>query len=100
MGIYKITNTIPISEMIRERRMRWAGHIRRMDDARLPKKLMFGEVEGGRRTRGRPKLTWDKCFEKDCEARGVVNWKATAKNRLEWKKVVTSRTSRSGGKRN
>jgi hypothetical protein len=98
--IYKITNTIPISEMIRERRMRWAGHIRRMDDARLPKKLMFGEVEGGRRTRGRPKLTWDKCFEKDCEARGVVNWKATEKNRLEWKKVVTSRTSRSGGKRN
>ena len=35
-------------------RMRWAGHVQRMGEDRLPKRVWKAE-EGGRRRRGRPK---------------------------------------------
>ena len=33
----------------------WAGHIVSMPDHRLPKKLLFGELQEGKRSRGAPK---------------------------------------------
>jgi hypothetical protein len=98
-SIYKITNSRPISELIRERRMKWAGHVRRMNEQRIPKKILFGEVVNGKRGRGRPALSWERCLKADCESKNVNNWVSMSKNRVEWRNVVTSRTSRSGGAR-
>ncbi len=43
INFYKNTNSRLISELIKERRsrMKWAGHVRRMNDQRIPKKLLF-----------------------------------------------------------
>ena len=98
-SIYKITNSRPISELIRERRMKWAGHVRRMNEQRIPKKILFGEVVNGKRGRGRPALSCERCLKADCESKNVNNWVSMSKNRVEWRNVVTSRTSRSGGAR-
>ena len=43
----------PLENYVRYYRLRWAGHVRRMDDSRLPKRVLFGELAGGSRGRGR-----------------------------------------------
>ncbi|XP_045101450.1 uncharacterized protein LOC123498409 [Portunus trituberculatus] len=39
-------------------RLRWVGHVHRMDDSRLPKKLLYGELAQGTRARGAPKIRY------------------------------------------
>ena len=34
-----------IGSYIQERRLRWLGHVGRMDDCRLPKGVLFGELD-------------------------------------------------------
>ena len=47
-------------------RMRWAGHLIRMGDDRLPKKTLFGALEEeGRRGQGRPRQRLVETYNKD-----------------------------------
>ena len=40
-----------------QRVLRWFGHVERMDEYRMAKRVMMAEVSGGR-VRGRPRLGW------------------------------------------
>ena len=42
---------------IKRRRLRWLGHVLRMDQARIPKVALRWTPPGKRKT-GRPKTTW------------------------------------------
>ena len=42
--------------LLRQRRLRWLGHVRRMDNGRIPKDLLYGELAAGKRKTGRPQL--------------------------------------------
>ena len=35
--------------------LRWAGHVTRMEDVRVPKAVFFGELQEGKRVRGAPR---------------------------------------------
>ena len=37
--------------------MRWFGHVERMDEYRMARRMLMAEVNGGR-VRGRPRLGW------------------------------------------
>ncbi len=41
-------NTLPMESQLRGKRLRWLGHVFRMPNDRLPKKLLFGQVKGVR----------------------------------------------------
>ena len=51
-----------ISKKVRERRMRWYGHVMRIDEY-VGKRAMGIEVQGSRR--GRPKKRWADCVKDD-----------------------------------
>ncbi len=42
--LYKLTGMEPLEDTIRKYRLRWAGHVRRMDGTRLPKKIEKEQV--------------------------------------------------------
>ena len=46
--------------LLKQRRLRWLGHVRRMEDGRIPKDLLYGELARGQRSQGRPK----QCFKR------------------------------------
>ena len=58
----RITNTavtkrvqLPsLYSLLRQRRLRWLGHVRRMDDGRIPKDTLYAELSSGKRQIGRP----------------------------------------------
>ena len=49
-----------------QRHLHWLGHVARMEDARLPKKLLFGELLTVRPCHG-PKLHWRGVIVKDVQ---------------------------------
>jgi hypothetical protein len=53
----------PLEDTISKYRLRWAGHVRKMDDTRLPKKILFGTVTGGKESAGKSKKNLVNCRE-------------------------------------
>ena len=48
-----------------ERRLRWLGHVRRMDKGRIPKDLLYGELVEGTCPVGRPHLRFKDVCKRD-----------------------------------
>ena len=59
-----------VGQIIRKRRVKWAGHVLRMDDTR-PTKETFLYKPDGKRSRGRPMRRWMDCLEDDLKQAGI-----------------------------
>ena len=46
--------TTTIETVIRNNRLRWLCHVCRMEDSRIPKRLLFNELDKGKMSRGQP----------------------------------------------
>ena len=64
--VYQQTKARPLSLMIKERRLRYAGHVLRMKEQRASNTAIRWVPEG-KRKRKRPKNTWRRTFYKDLE---------------------------------
>ena len=68
--------------------LRWFGHVERMEDGRLLKKVVNARVEG-RGARGRPRFGWMDGVKKALgERMGVREARERARNRGEWRRMV------------
>ena len=80
---------------IGSRCIRWVGHVIRMDQSRLPKKLLNAWVPVARRV-GRPFKTFGQGLIDKLKTRGLVKeiqqkkWQVVAKDREVWKTVVNN----------
>ena len=41
-----------VHTLLKLTQLRWAGHVTRMPEERLPKKILYGELEMGKRSQG------------------------------------------------
>ena len=73
-----------IRDCLQSRRLRWFGHVERMDDANWVKKSREITVVG-QRGRGRPRKTWAEVVRSDLAVKGVDH--ALAQDRVEWRRV-------------
>ena len=46
------------AHIINERRLRWLGHVLRMEDSRIPRQATQWELRGYNRKQGRPRKNW------------------------------------------
>ena len=51
-------NSTSIESMLIKAQLRWVGHIIRMEEFRMPRRLMYGELQLSKRNQGRPKLRY------------------------------------------
>ena len=79
-----------VSALIKQRRLRWLGHVRRMDDGRIPKDLLYGETTETTRPVGRLKLRFKDVCKLDLNAMGIPadSWEAMAENRVVWRSTI------------
>ena len=85
-------NTLSVESQLQGKRLRWLGHVFRMPNDRLPKKLLFGQVKG-LRPPGRPRSSFNAVALQDCQARGINRPYRDAQDRLLWKdKTCPART--------
>ena len=54
--------------LLKQRRMRWLGHVTRINDGRIPKDLLYGELATGKRPTGRPQLHFKDVCKRDLQA--------------------------------
>jgi hypothetical protein len=62
--LYNIYKELSIVKMIKISRLKWSGHVARMEDNAPCKKITFSQPEGSRK-KGRPKLRWPDSVLKD-----------------------------------
>jgi hypothetical protein len=68
--LYSTPNIIRVSK---SRRMRWAGHVARMDDGRGAYRILVGRPEG-RRPLGRPRRRREDNIKMDLQEVGLGAW--------------------------
>ena len=61
--------------MIKSRRLRWAGHVARMEEGRSAFKILTGKPTG-KRPLGRPRCRWEDNIRMDLKEIGISarNW--------------------------
>ena len=83
-------DTVSIHTLLAKARLRWAGHVVRMSDVRLPKKLFYSELHEGKRSVGCPKKRFKdgiKATLKDFDIDPAC-WEESAKDRGMWRSLV------------
>ena len=84
------TGQTNIVNIVKSRRLQYAGHIARMDQERIPKRVMKDGMVGGRRFPGRPRRRWMDNVKEDLDRAGadVHEWITVAQDRRDWRQLV------------
>jgi transcription termination factor 2 len=90
--LHDLYSSPSIIRIIKQRRMRWAGHVARMGEERKNAyRLLVGKPEGNRPL-GRPRRRWVDNIRVDLGevGWGDVDWIGLAKDRDRWRALVNS----------
>jgi transcription termination factor 2 len=86
-GIYPRVKKPTIIETISLSRLCWFGHVQRMEESRIPKRVLYMNL-GMTRLRGRPRNRWQDEVREDGRIVGGEGWQEELHNREEWKKLL------------
>jgi hypothetical protein len=76
-----------IINYIKAQRLAWSGHVNRMPDYRMVKKV-YEWTPMSIRPLGRPKNRWEDDVKNDVINMNINNWKDCIRNRSKWKEFV------------
>ena len=85
---YRLPNKVRV---IISRRLRWAGHLARMEEGRSAFKILTGKP-AGKRPLGRPKRRWEDNIRMNLKEIGnnMRNWDDWAQDRDYWRVLVNA----------
>jgi hypothetical protein len=89
--IYASVKKPTIIETIRLNRLCWFGHVQRIEESSIPKRVLYMNL-GTTRLRGRPRNRWQDEVREDGRIVGGEEWQEKVHDREEWKKLL--RTAR------
>ena len=76
-----------IIETIRLNRLPWFGHVQRMEENRIPNRVLYMNL-GTTRLIGRPRNRWQDEATDGGRTVGREGWQEKVHNRKEWKKLL------------
>jgi hypothetical protein len=84
-----------IVRWIKGQRISWLGHLERMEEDRMTKKIFTEELEGTRR-RGRTSKGWKAEVERDLQVLGLRRWRELVTDGEKWEDIVRQAKAYSG----
>ena len=78
---------------IRLNRLQWFGHVQRMEENRIPRRVLYMNL-GTTRLRGRPRNRWQDEVREDGRIVGGEGWQEKVRNRQKWKKLLRTARNR------
>ncbi|XP_020806218.1 uncharacterized protein LOC110182509 [Drosophila serrata] len=91
--LYELYGDVDIVSRVKIQRLRWLGHIARMEED-APARKVFDAVIVGKRRRGRPRIRWQDQVMEALSTSGVTNWRARAQDREAWRQIVQQAVTR------
>lgn len=90
--VLRKSEMMAIEDIIRQRRLRWAGHLSRMPEDRIAHRIAFAELREGHRGRHKPKQRWTDTLKADLKALHINHntWRELATDRNTWRTKVKS----------
>ena len=87
--IFERTSQVPLINILRHKRLTWPGHVTRMHQTRLPRRLLHWEPRGRRRP-GRKRMRRKNTVSRDLQDSEFSFQEATvvAQDRKEWRSFV------------
>ena len=85
--LYKLFKEEEVVKFIKLSTLRWAGHVICLNDNYPARKVLMFHT-GGSRPKGRPKLRWEDQVAEDATRAGCRNWKMTAHNHDDRRKLL------------
>ncbi|BHF80114.1 hypothetical protein SprV_0702323800 [Sparganum proliferum] len=81
---------LSICAILRQMQLRWSGHLVRMDDERLPKRLFYGDVVTGSRRQGGQIRRYKDTLKSSLKRLQInpTNWEELALDRPTWRRTV------------
>jgi hypothetical protein len=80
-------NREDIVKFIKAQRIRWLGHVKRMEIGVMARKMTEGRLFIGRR-KGRPRLRWMDDVVADLKVMKIKQWMEKMKDREKWRLIV------------
>jgi len=90
--IYASVKKPTIIETIRLNRLCCFGHVQRMEENRIPKRVLYMNL-GTTRLRGRPRNRWQNEVREDGRIVCGEGWQEKVHNREEWNKLLRTATN-------
>ena len=86
--ILRRTALAAMSTKVKQRRLRWLGHVARMDSSRIPKRILFSETVHGKRSIGHPRLRCHDVVKCDLNQLSIrpVDWQELVTDRASWRR--------------
>jgi hypothetical protein len=83
----RVINGEDIVKFIKAQRIRWLGHVKRMEVGAMLRKMMEGRLYIARR-KGRPRLRWMDDVIADLRIMKIKQWMEKTKDGQQWRLVV------------
>ena len=75
-----------VHPLLKLAQLRWTGHVTRMPDERLPKKVLYGELQEGKRSQGGQKKRYNDNLKASLKHFNIQteSWEQAAQDRTKW----------------
>lgn len=95
--ILQRTSLPSMYDILRNRCLRWAGHVNRQNNTRLPKLILYSQLKEGTRGIGRPKLRYKDTIKRNLNDRDISlgSWQKLSRDRENWRQLIRRRNTSS-----
>ena len=79
-----------VHTLLKLAQLRWTGHVTRMPDERLPRKILYGELQVGKRSHGGQKKRYKETLKASLKDFNIPteSWEQIVQDRTKWRGLI------------